>query len=787
LFNVSSGYILYGPFAEQYIMKEGSKQMSYIDWIITIVPVCMILFLGWYVRRYITGVSDYTVAGRVCHRYVLSAGDMAAGLGLVTLVAYVEVHYKTGFALTFWQTLAIPLGIMLGLTGYCTYRFRETRAMSMGQFLEMRYSRRLRIFSCFLRSIAEMMANVIMPALAARFFIYYLGLPEYIVLAGFTIPTFMVVVTITLSLALYLIYIGGQLSIVVTDAMQSIFFFPTIIVFIIFVLTKFSWSTEIVDAMSNRVAKESFLNPFDISELRDFNVFMLLVTFGGMLLHRASGYTGGQSAAKSAHEAKMASILSTWRGAFTTVFYVVIAIMIITIMNHKNYAGEAKVIRDKISTHIANELISDPSERSRFIDKIKAIPEQKRTRGVDAPFSQTDNPDEIYFQAAQESFGLDGKGSSKTQQFKTIFRQLMLPAAMKEILPTGLAGLFCMLILLFILSTDDSRIYSASSTLVQDCVVPFYKTGKLSPEKHIFYIRLMSIVVVIFFLLGSLFMAQLDYINLFINVMYGMWLGGCGPMIIFGLYSRFGTTAGAWCSLLAGMSINLSGILLQRNWAAHIYPWLERHELVEPVGRMLEAMSAPLSPYVVWKMNRLKFPVNSYEIYVIAMLTSLGLYCTVSYLTCKEPFNLERMLHRGKYAIEGEKKIKVEWSFRNVFTKIIGITPEYTTGDKIIAYSVFCYAIIYRFGITFLLVAIASIFYKFSIDFWGNYFLVTFLIVPGTVAFITAFWFGIGALIDLKKLFRDLANRKANPLDNGMVDGHVAVAEKLLMEKIESK
>jgi hypothetical protein len=145
------------------------------------------------------------------------------------------------------------------------------------------------------------------------------------------------------------------------------------------------------------------------------------------------------------------------------------------------------------------------------------------------------------------------------------------------------------------------------------------------------------------------------------------------------------------------------------------------------------------------------------------------------------------MLHRGKYAIEGEKKIKVEWSFRNVFTKIIGITPEYTTGDKIIAYSVFCYAIIYRFGITFLLVAIASIFCKFSIDFWGNYFLVTFLIVPGTVAFITAFWFGIGALIDLRKLFRDLANRKANPLDNGMVDGHVAVAEKLLMEKIESK
>ena len=712
---------------------------------------------------------------------------MAAGLGLVTLAAYVEVHYKTGFALTFWQTLNIPLSIMLGLTGYCTYRFRETRSMSMGQFLEMRYSRKLRIFSCFLRSIAEMMANIIMPALAARFFIYYLGLPEYITLAGYHIPTFLLVVITTLTLALFLICIGGQLSIVVTDTMQSIFFFPTVIIFIVFVLSKFSWSNEIVEVMSNRAPGESFMNPFDISGLRDFNAFMLLVVFGGMLLNRASGYTGGQSAAKSAHEAKMASILGTWRSAFTTVFYVVVSIMIITVMHHNNYAKDAKIIRDKISTRIANELIPDNAQRGKFIESMKAIPEQKRTAGVDAPFSQNDNPDEVYFKAAQKSFGTDGQGSSKTQQFKTIFRQLTLPAVMREMLPPGMVGLFCMLILLFIISTDDSRIYSASSTLVQDCIVPFYKAGELSPEKHVRYIRLVSIGVGVFFLFGSMFMAQLDYINLFINVMYGMWLGGCGPMIVFGLYSKFGTTAGAWCSLLAGMSINLSGALFQRNWAAHIYPWLERNELVEPVGRILESISSPFAPYVVWKMNRLKFPINSYEIYFLAMVTSLVLYCTISYLTCREPFNLDRMLHRGKYAIEGEKKIKVEWSFRTVLIKVLGITPEYSTGDKIIACSVFGYAIIYRFFITFLLIAVCSIFYKFSTKFWGDYFLITFLVIPGIAALVSAVWFGVGAVIDLKRLFRDLANRKANPLDNGMVDGHVSVAEKQIIEKIESK
>ena len=40
--------------------------------------------------------------------------------------------------------------------------------------------------------------------------------------------------------------------------------------------------------MMDRVAGESFLNPFDVDEMRDFNVFMLVVTFTTMIVHQAS-------------------------------------------------------------------------------------------------------------------------------------------------------------------------------------------------------------------------------------------------------------------------------------------------------------------------------------------------------------------------------------------------------------------------------------------------------------------------------------------------------------------
>ena len=91
--------------------------MSLIDWIILVIPVAFVVGMGFYSRRYIRGVSDYLACGRVCGRYVLNMGDMANALSIIGLVAYVEIKYKTGFALNFWNSLLAPLGLFLSLMG----------------------------------------------------------------------------------------------------------------------------------------------------------------------------------------------------------------------------------------------------------------------------------------------------------------------------------------------------------------------------------------------------------------------------------------------------------------------------------------------------------------------------------------------------------------------------------------------------------------------------------------------------------------------------------------------
>ena len=763
--------------------------MGWIDWLIVIIPTAMVMMLGMYSRKYVHGVADFLSAGRCAGRYVLSMGDVASALAVTGLIAYVEIHYKTGFAITFWNNIIAPLTIAMGLYGYCTYRFRETRAMSLGQFLEMRYNRPFRIFASALRSVSEMLANMIMPAIAARFFIYFLDLPHQFSIFGITFPTFLLVIIICLVLAISLICFGGTLSMLISDAVQGMVLFPLLVVFVLFILLKFSWTDQIIPVMSDRVPGESFLNSFDLKNLRDFNLLMVFLTIVASVLHRASWIGAGYStAAKSPHEQKMAGLLGNWRNALNMLFYALIALGIITMLNHADFSSIARDAKIILSKHIATELVA-PEHQADFMKRIEAIPEIKHKIGTDAPLSHTKDLDTPYMEAAHQAmkeYEGEAEGNSKFQQYRTLYYQQMIASGMHKLLPPVIMGLFCLLMLLAMISTDDTRIFSASLTVTQDVILPFYKKPP-SPQHHIMLLRLVSIGVGVFYAFGSLYMAQLDYINLFVTIMTMMWMGGCGPVMIFGLYSRFGTSAGAFASLLSGMFLSLGGIFVQRNWADVVYPWLDELGWVDAVGRFLAAVSSPFEPYILWRMDPIKFPINSMEIYFITMMLCILIYCLVSWITYRGPFNLDRMLHRGIYSIDGEKNIKTAWTFRNVFSKLIGITPEYTRGDRIIAWSVFLYSFGYQFILTFLLVVLYNAVSPWPMKWWGYYFLVVSLIVPGIVAAISTVWFSIGGAIDLRRLFIDLKNRKDNPLDDGRVEGNMSLADKAILEEIDKE
>ena len=108
--------------------------MHWIDWVIVIVPVTFVLGMAVYAKRYVRGVADFLAAGRVAGRYVISVGDLQAGLSVITLIAICESQYHCGMVMSFWNQLVVPVSIFMSLTGYCLYRYRQTKCLSIGQF-----------------------------------------------------------------------------------------------------------------------------------------------------------------------------------------------------------------------------------------------------------------------------------------------------------------------------------------------------------------------------------------------------------------------------------------------------------------------------------------------------------------------------------------------------------------------------------------------------------------------------------------------------------------------------
>jgi hypothetical protein len=212
------------------------------------------------------------------------------------------------------------------------------------------------------------------------------------------------------------------------------------------------------------------------------------------------------------------------------------------------------------------------------------------------------------------------------------------------------------------------------------------------------------------------------------------------------------------------------GLILQRNWADIVYPWLLNHGYVNILDSILVYLSEPFDPYIVWKMDAIKFPINSFEIYFIAMCFSILAYTAGSLLIRPQLFELQKILNReDKIESRKDEKPIMGFSLMGMLDKVVGIDQNYTFWDKVIAWSVMAWTFGYSFLIMFVGVILWNIWEPWSLDMWSNYFFTVIVVSAIVVGAISTVWFLIGGSMDLRRLFLDLATRKRDPLDNGQV------------------
>ena len=141
--------------------------------------------------------------------------------------------------------------------------------------------------------------------------------------------------------------------------------------------------------------------------------------------------------------------------------------------------------------------------------------------------------------------------------------QMLVPIAMRELLPAGLLGFFAIFMIGSSVSTDDSAYHSWGSIFLQDVIMPFRKTP-FSTREHLIYLRWSIVLIgIIAFIFSSLWTMK-DFINMWFEITAAIYVGGASCAIIGGLYWKKGTTQGAWAGLITGSSISVGGIFLNK-------------------------------------------------------------------------------------------------------------------------------------------------------------------------------------------------------------------------------
>ena len=680
--------------------------MSWIDWLVIAIPFTVIVGVGVKAQGYVTGVSDFLSAGRSAGRYLIGVASGEAMLGLVTVVAYFELYYNSGWSFFFWQNLVYAAVWIMAITGFVNYRYRETRCLTLAQFFEKRYSRKFRIFAGVLMFISGLLNYALFPAVGGRFLIYYCNLPDTIVLGPLNISMFGFLMAICLIVALLITLSGGQLTTMVTDCVQGIFTYFVFTVLLVVVILLFSQAQFEYALTEIRPEGRSLLNPFDISDLSSFNMLFVFIAVFSMVYSRMAwqGTQGYNCCGASPHEQKMGGLIASWRYAFTPIMTIVLVLAAFTFLNHPDFAAGASAVHDELAGR---------------------IPEA------------------------------------------TIRNQMLVPVTLRTLLPVGCVGGFAAVMVFMMISTDTTYLHSWGSILIQDVVMPFRKKP-FTTKVQMLLLRLAILFVACFAWVFSMFFGQFDFIIMFFTITGSLYLGGAGSVIIGGLYWRRGTTPAAYVAMSIGAIIACGGLFLQKTWKGNYADYPEWY--ISLVNNTTAFLNAHLGGLGRWEVSPERFPITSQEFAFVAMVLAIFLYITISWLTCRKKYDLDQLLHRGKYNLEhrgdaGAAVGKQKLSWRNIF----GITDEYTKGDRIVAYCAVGW-VFYGLAVFAFIVISNLCFGIWSERAWFN--LWRFYTVPLAllVGVVTAVWFTWGGIRDLLRLFRSLKTMKTNPQDDGWVE-----------------
>jgi len=249
------------------------SNFSILDGSIVGVYLAVCITAGVIVRRYVSKVDDFLVAGREMNLYLGIASLAATEFGIVTCMYTAQNGYDLGFAGVTPGILFALSMLFVGITGFCIKPLRKAGVITIPELFEKQYGPKIRWLSGVVIVLGGLLNMGVFLRTGGDFLVTVCGLnPEYLEIT---------MTLLLIGVALYTV-LGGMVSVLITDYLQFIVMSVGLLVVTILIFYHVGWE-KMTTAVSNEYNSGGF-NPFVHPKLGwDYVIYNALLTFAAVL------------------------------------------------------------------------------------------------------------------------------------------------------------------------------------------------------------------------------------------------------------------------------------------------------------------------------------------------------------------------------------------------------------------------------------------------------------------------------------------------------------------------
>ena len=243
-----------------------------VDWVIVGIYLLISVFIGFWVKRYVSDMATYIGAGRKVGTWLGVATMTGTELGLVTVMYMAQKGFSGGFAAFHLALIAGVATLFIGLTGFIVVPLRRARVLTIPEYYEKRFSRNVRVLGGVLLAFAGILNMGLFLQVGSKFLVGITGLP----IDGEALKWVMVTL-----LVLVLVYttLGGMISVVLTDYVQFVVLSFGLIVATWLAVGKLGWA-NIFDTVTREMGEKGFDPVAEGSEFGPYYVAWMIIAAG---------------------------------------------------------------------------------------------------------------------------------------------------------------------------------------------------------------------------------------------------------------------------------------------------------------------------------------------------------------------------------------------------------------------------------------------------------------------------------------------------------------------------